>query len=107
MPLSLNFLLTAYQYLLNILILHRRLRARDEREYWVHPMNQTRESTSVVNRVQQLNEYPDRFYEQFRMSPATFHHLLFKLTPRISNANVKWVLVHRSCEIELGYSFAA
>ena len=37
-------------------------------------MNQMRESTSVVNRVQQLKEYPDRFYEQFRMSLATFHH---------------------------------
>ena len=52
-------------------------------------MNETREETSGFNRVQQLKEYPDKFYEQFRMSPETFYYLLATLTPRISKMDTQ------------------
>ena len=59
----------------------RRLQAEEERvrrrrRIWVHEMNQTRSTTGVFNRFEQLRQYPDRFHSQFRMQPQTFQYLL-------------------------------
>ena len=40
-------------------------------------MNQSREETGVyTQRILQLREYPDRFFNYFRIKPATFDYLL-------------------------------
>ena len=59
----------------------RRLQAEEERvrrrrRIWVHEMNQTRSTTGVFNRFEQLRQYPDRCHSQFRMQPQTFQYLL-------------------------------
>lgn len=56
---------------------------KKDRSHWVHPMNQTRQQSSTINRFQQLKQHPDRFYQMFRMSPATFEYLLAIVGPRI------------------------
>lgn len=53
------------------------------RQYWVHPMNRSRTETSVINRFQQLKQYPDRFFELYRMTPETFTYLLSCIEHRI------------------------
>ena len=47
------------------------------------PLNQTRAPTSIMNRVQQLKQHPDRFFELFRMTPSTFQYLLNLVINRI------------------------
>ena len=74
-------LLTTVQ-LMGLLYTHRKCKKRrlaaanSKKRIWVHEMNQTRNSTSVFNRFNQLKLYPDRFHEQFRMTPATFTYVL-------------------------------
>lgn len=58
-------------------------RDKRERQYWVHPMNLTRRESSVVNRFQQLKDFPDRFFELYRMTPVVFQYLLNMVGPRI------------------------
>lgn len=60
-----------------------------KRRIWVHPMNQTRNGTSVFNRFQQLKEHPDRFNEIFRMAPATFTYLLDIIRNRIKRQDTR------------------
>ena len=38
------------------------------RRYWVHPINQSRDETSVRNRVDALQAYPERFFSYFTPS---------------------------------------
>lgn len=57
------------------------------RQYWVHPMNLTRVGTSMRNRIEQLKDYPDRFFTYFRMSPQTFDYVLNAIKPRITRTN--------------------
>ena len=46
-------------------------------------MNSTRQENSLFNRFLQLKQYPDQFFEIYRMTPATFHYLLTLIRPRI------------------------
>ena len=54
-----------------------------QRKWWVHPMNLSRGATSVRNRVEDLRDYPDRFFSYFRMNPATIDHLLSMIKDKI------------------------
>ena len=69
-------LLQLYRNLLFLWLIHKvNTDFNSSRRWWVHPLNQTRAPTSIMNRVQQLKQHPDRFFELFRMTP-TFQYLL-------------------------------
>jgi hypothetical protein len=54
------------------------------RKYSVHPVNQKRTKRGEFHHLyHQLKQYPDRFYEYFRMSQSTFNYILRLIEPRI------------------------
>lgn len=76
--------------LLLLYLAYRRLQEREStREYWVHPMNENREETSLMRRVNNVSNYPQRFHEQFRMSPGTFNYILDMIKHRIKKQDTQ------------------
>jgi hypothetical protein len=60
------------------------LESRGVRKYIVHPLNQKRTKLGEFRHLyQQLEQYPDRFYEYLRMSQSTLNYILWLIEPRI------------------------
>jgi hypothetical protein len=58
--------------------------SRGVRKYSVHPVNQKRTKLGEFHHLyQQLEQYPDRFYEYLWMSQSTFNYILRLIEPRI------------------------
>lgn len=64
-------------------LLHRQRHVARPRQYWVHPMNLSRDQDSVKLRLDRLEQFPDRFNSYFRMKPNTFKTLLESIRGRI------------------------
>ena len=64
-----------------------------KRLWWVHPMNPRRghgPRGEFHSQVQELQRYPDRFYQYFRMTVEKFEELLSMVKNRISKENMNW-----------------
>jgi hypothetical protein len=60
------------------------LSSRGVRKYSGHPVNQKRTKLGEFHHLyQQLEQYPDRFYEYLRLSQSTFNYILRLIEPRI------------------------
>uniref|UniRef100_A0A914V4L2 DDE Tnp4 domain-containing protein n=1 Tax=Plectus sambesii TaxID=2011161 RepID=A0A914V4L2_9BILA len=67
-----------------------RQRKRATRRWWVHPIGQLRQTVGEFHHLyRQLRQYPDKFYEYFRMSPASFDLLLSKLSPQLRKTSMR------------------
>ena len=60
-----NVIIATLLVILNVLELIQLIERR--RRYWVHPMNRSRDETSVRNREDVLQVYPERILSYFRM----------------------------------------
>lgn len=56
---------------------------------WVHDMNLTRRESSLMNRFYQLKNHPDRFKDNFRMTPGTFDYLLATVKHKIQRQDTQ------------------
>lgn len=55
---------------------------RPERKYWIHPINSSREELGQFDVFyENIRRYPEKFFEYFRMSIASFDELLHKIRP--------------------------
>lgn len=58
---------------------------RSEREYWVHPFNKSREDNERFNTFYlNIRQYPQKFFEYYRMSIQSFDELLENIRPLIT-----------------------
>lgn len=52
--------------------------------YWVHPLNENRDTTGLWNiRMIHLRRYPKKFFQYFRMTPTNFDYILDLIRPDI------------------------
>jgi len=63
-----------------------------ERNYWVHPLNQDRINIKkqFFKFYNDLRDYPDKFFEFYRMSVPSFDELLSKVILLISKQNTSF-----------------
>lgn len=83
-----NMALALYLYIVHIYLLLQQ--QQEKRRYWVHPLNQSRDRTSVRNRIESMKDYPDRFFSYFRMTPQTFAYVLEAIRPRIQRLDTSF-----------------
>jgi len=58
------------------------------RVYWVHPLNAQRITLGEFHCLySDMRQYPDRFFNYYRMSIKSFDELVILLRPRISETN--------------------
>jgi len=56
-----------------------------KRKYWVHPLNTNREKIGQFTTFfENIRQYPDKFFEYYRMSISSFDELLKTLRPHIT-----------------------
>lgn len=56
-----------------------------KRRYWVHPLNTDREKIGQFKTFfENIKQYPDKFFEYYRMSISSFEELLETLRPYIT-----------------------
>ncbi len=59
-----------------------------ERKYWVHPFHGDRERSQRFQKFyNSIREYPEKFFEYYRMSITSFDELLELLRPYITKKN--------------------
>ncbi|GBO09216.1 hypothetical protein AVEN_191809-1 [Araneus ventricosus] len=79
---------------LSPLLVVRRRRRRRQRKYWVHPIVSERTIKGKFALLHsQLKEYPDKFFEYYRMPIASFEILLSKVEDSIRKSDT----VMRNC----------
>ena len=76
-----NVMIATLLLILNVFVLIQLNERR--RRYWVHPMNQSRDDTSVRIRVDALQAYPETFFSYFPMQQDTFRYVLNTVRQRI------------------------
>lgn len=58
---------------------------RKEREFWVHPFNKSREDNERFKKFYlDIRQYPQKFFEYYRMSIQSFDELLENVRPYIT-----------------------
>jgi len=58
---------------------------RREREFWVHPFNKSREENERFKKFYlDIRQYPQKFFEYYRMSIQSFDELLENVRPHIT-----------------------
>ncbi len=61
------------------------------RKYWVHPINQRRESFGEFHKlVGELKEFPDQFFHYFHMTEKQFKTLLGKIEDKITGSGTNF-----------------
>ncbi|XP_016662197.1 uncharacterized protein LOC107884489 [Acyrthosiphon pisum] len=61
---------------------------KQERKYWVHPINSDREESNKFNIFyENIRCYSEKFFEYYRMSISSFDELLEKIRPFITKQN--------------------
>lgn len=77
-----------------LLRLRRKRICRQKRKYWVHPINERRSNLGAFNvLMNQLRDDEAKFFNYFRMNPASFDELLGRIEPLIRRQNT----VMRDC----------
>ncbi|XP_050507699.1 uncharacterized protein LOC126885258 [Diabrotica virgifera virgifera] len=69
----------------------RQRKKRKMRRYWIHPLNAFNiiHSPAIVLK-EQLNLYPEKFKEYYRMNQASFRYLLEIVGPNIEKQNTNY-----------------
>lgn len=81
------------------LLLLRRRRNRRQNKYWVHPLNTKRLECGEYHRLcQELETYPERYFQYFRMSLDSFNKLHDMVANNISKENTNFRPAIRSRE---------
>ncbi|XP_025194756.1 protein ALP1-like isoform X2 [Melanaphis sacchari] len=62
-----------------------------QRRYWVHPLNMDREKIGQFRTFfENIRQYPDKFFEYYRMSISSFDELLKTLRPHITKSTTEF-----------------
>lgn len=73
------------------MLLLRHNRTRRGREYWVHPINQTRREFGEFDKLyKDLRNFPDRFFVYFRMTTEQFDYILDKIHQRLFKPDTRF-----------------
>ena len=61
------------------------------REVWIHPLNvDQRSKGEFYNLYLDQQHFPDKFFENYRMTPQQFDELLYKIAPLIKKSNTNF-----------------
>jgi len=77
--------------ILAILLARRRRRRIYSRRFWVHPINRDRPNFGKFHTLhKRLLEYPEKFFEYYRMSPESFYELLNAVKEDLKKENTQF-----------------
>ena len=74
-----------------LVILHRRIKKRRVRRFWIHPLNLLRSQMGEHLKIEAMHsQYPQKFFEYTRMTPRLFDSLLSLVQAKITKKDTNW-----------------